>query len=145
MKALLSKLSMPLIIIALIAGMVLYMKHLSDKTEAQAAMIATCKFELEAGRQAIAALQEGLFEISEDIKASHKESVRVLEVLEKRTADNIKTTGALKNELAKTAAGRADCRFPASVMQLINEARERAAATAAGGLDAALPGSVGAE
>lgn len=140
-KAFWSKLSIPLIAISLVVVMGLYTRHLSGKVEAQAATITAYRASLDDARASLEVTRVALEKVAEDIKTSHKENVRVLETLEKRITDNIQTTGELKNELVKTAADRADCRLPLPVMQLVTEARDRAAAAASCGLDAGLPGT----
>lgn len=140
-KTILSKLSMPLIALTLVIVLGLYMQHLMDRVEAQAATISSYKISLESAKASLDEASEALKKTAEDIRAGHQENVRVLESLEKRVADNTKTTGELKNELAKTAADRVACKFPEPVMQIIHSARDRAADAASSGLDAAVSGA----
>jgi len=61
-----------------------------------------------------------------------------------RALQDKKTTGELKDALAKTAGSRVDCRFDDDSMRQLGAARERATAAAAGGIRGELPAAGGA-
>jgi len=65
------------------------------------------------------------------------------EALTARAAQDQKSTRELRNALGQTASSRADCSFDDGVMRLIEAARERAAAGAAGGVRGAVPATTG--
>ncbi|ARU23654.1 hypothetical protein RSSE_c3271 [Ralstonia solanacearum] len=66
-------------------------------------------------------------------------SQQMRQALNQRAAQDQKSTKELRDALAKTARSRADCRFDADSMRLIQAARDRAAAAAAGGVLGAVP------
>lgn len=80
----------------------------------------------------------------EQIKASQQASTALFQRLDQRARVDWATTQELHDALAKTALSRADCRFPADVMQQLAAARERAATAIAGGLGSTLPAAGGA-
>ena len=75
---------------------------------------------------------------------SNAASKSMREALALRSAQDSKTTQEFKNALAKTAGSRVGCRFDDDVMRNLTEARDRAAAAAAGGIRNAVPGPSGA-
>jgi hypothetical protein len=74
---------------------------------------------------------------------SHQSSLELFARLSSRTQYDEKVTKDLRNVLAESAATRAACRFAADVMQQLDDARQRAAQAATGGLGATLPDSGG--
>ncbi|MDO5940624.1 hypothetical protein [Burkholderia cepacia] len=86
-----------------------------------------------------------LLEANQDlIRDSQDASRKMREALTQRAAQDQKSTKELRDALAKTARSRADCRFDADSMRLIQAARDRAAATAAGGVLGAVPATASA-
>jgi hypothetical protein len=72
---------------------------------------------------------------------SNAASKSMREALAQRSLSDSKTTQEIKNALAKTAAGRVGCRFDDNVMRDLIQARDRAAAAAAGGIRPSVPGT----
>jgi hypothetical protein len=77
------------------------------------------------------------------INDSNAASKRMREALALRSIHDSKTTQEIKNALAKTAGSRADCRFDDDIMRNLAEARDRAAAAAAGGIRNPVPAAGG--
>lgn len=122
------------------------------------ALLLVLAFAWWAGRQAgVAAGQEACAESKSDqyrelldkagaqLKAAQQASTALLQRLDQRARADRATTQDLHDALAKTASERAACRFPADVMQQLSAARQRAEASVAGGLGAAMPAAGGAE
>lgn len=78
------------------------------------------------------------------IQAANLASQDMSAALAKRREADTQSTRRLKDALKKTAADRVGCRFDAASLRVIDEARARSAAAAAGGLRGAATAPAGA-
>lgn len=87
------------------------------------------------------AYQDLLDQSAVHLQEAHTSSVTLFQQLRLRHEAERATTEELRHVLAETADSRADCRFPDSVMQQLESARDRAAEATTGGLGSPLSGS----
>lgn len=80
---------------------------------------------------------------SQDMRQANADDLALRDRLSQKMGLDAKTTKELRDDLKKTAASRAGCRFSDNSMQLIENARERSAKAAASGIDGALPAAGG--